>query len=186
MSASLPANHRMADDETDDETLVVSAANGDAGAFARLFDRYHEMIRAFAYRICLGQSDAQDIAQETFIKAARSLASFRGGSSFRTWLYRIATNTGRDWLRGKMRAERLDTALANETPDAGHTEGHAAVAEALLALPENFREAIVLTFYEGMNHAEAARVLGCAETTVSWRVFRAKRKLKQLLSRSHE
>ncbi|MEO6788820.1 MAG: RNA polymerase sigma factor [Chthoniobacteraceae bacterium] len=176
----------MVPDETDDETLVVSASNGDASAFARLFDRYHEMIRAFAYRLCLGQSDAQDIAQETFIKAARSLASFRGGSSFRTWLYRIATNTGRDWLRGKMRAEKLGAALANETPDAGHAEAHAAVAEALRALPDDFRAAIVLTFYEGMSHAEAARVLGCAETTVSWRVFRAKRKLRQLLSRNHE
>jgi RNA polymerase sigma-70 factor (ECF subfamily) len=176
----------MPADEPDDETLIASASHGDASAFVSLFDRYHEMIRAFAYRLCLVQSDAQDIAQETFIKAARSLASFRGGSSFRTWLYRIATNAGRDWLRGKMRAQRLDAALANETPDAAFAEGHAAVAEALRALPENFREAIVLTFYEGMSHAEAARVLGCAETTVSWRVFRAKRKLKQLLSRSHE
>lgn len=176
----------MPPDETDDEMLVVSASNGDATAFATLFDRYHDMIRAFAYRLCLTQSDAQDIAQETFIKAARSLASFRGGSSFRAWLYRIATNTGRDWLRGKMRAEKLDAALANETPYEEAAEGNPAVAEALRALPENFREAIVLTFYEGMNHAEAARVLGCAETTVSWRVFRAKRKLRQLLSRSHE
>lgn len=176
----------MPPDETDDETLVVSASNGDAGAFAILFDRYHEMILAFAYRLCLGQSDAQDIAQETFIKAARSLASFRGRSSFRTWLYRIATNTGRDWMRAKMRSEKLGAALANETPDAGHAGGHPAVAEALLALPENFREAIVLTFYEGMSHAGAARVLGCAETTVSWRVFRAKRKLRQILSHSHE
>jgi RNA polymerase sigma-70 factor (ECF subfamily) len=176
----------MASDETDDNALVAAASNGDASAFASLFDRYHEMIRAFAYRLCLVPSDAQDIAQETFIKAARSLASFRGGSSFRTWLYRIATNAGRDWLRGKMRAQRLDAALANETPDAASAGGHAAVAEALRALPENFREAIVLTFYEGMSHAEAARVLGCAETTISWRVFRAKHKLKQLLSRNHE
>src|SRR5947207_2575076 len=137
----------MAPDEPDDETLAACASNGDAGAFASLFNRYHEMIRAFAYRLCLVQSDAQDIAQETFIKAARSLASFRGGSSFRTWLYRIATNAGRDWLRGKMRAQRLEAALANETPDAASAEGHAAVAEALRALPENFREAIVLTFY---------------------------------------
>ncbi len=180
----------MAPDEPDDETLAASATNGDGGAFARIFDRYHEMIRAFAYRLCLVQSDAQDIAQETFIKAARSIASFRGGSSFRTWLYRIATNTGRDWLRGKMRAEKLGAALADAADDAAPADetsnGHAAVADALRSLPDNLRAAIVLTFYEGMNHAEAARVLGCAETTVSWRVFRAKGKLRQILSRSHE
>lgn len=180
----------MAPDEPDDEALASAAKNGDAAAFARIFDRYHDMIRAFAYRLCLAQSDAQDIAQETFIKAARALPSFRGGSTLRTWLYRIAANTGRDWLRGKMRAEKLGAALANAADDTAAADekpdGHAEVADALRSLPDNLRSAIVLTFYEGMNHAEAARVLGCAETTVSWRVFRAKRKLKQLLSRSHE
>ena len=179
----------MAPDEPDDEALASAAANGDAAAFGRIFDRYHEMIRAFAYRLCLSQSDAQDIAQETFIKAARALPSFRGGSTLRTWLYRIAANTGRDWLRGKMRAQRLDAALAIAADEFAPDEklhDHAEVADALRVLPDDWRAAIVLTFYEGMNHAEAARALGCAETTISWRVFRAKRKLRQFLSRSHE
>lgn len=180
----------MTPDEPHDDTLAASAANGDASAFARIFDRHHEMIRAFAYRLCLSSSDAQDIAQETFIKAARALPSFRGGSTLRTWLYRIATNTGRDWLRGKMRAQKLDAALAltadDATANAASPDSHADVADALRSLPEDLRAAIVLTFYEGMNHAEAARVLGCAETTVSWRIFRAKRKLRAILSRTHE
>ena len=88
-----------------------------------------------------------------------------------------------------MRAQRLDAALAIAADEFAPDEklhDHAEVADALRVLPDDWRAAIVLTFYEGMNHAEAARALGCAETTISWRVFRAKRKLRQFLSRSHE
>ena len=173
--------------ETEEEELIIRAQRDDATAFREIFDRFYPMIHAFCYRSCLDQAQAQDLAQETFIKAARSLGTYRGDASFKSWLYRIAANTTHDWLRQKMRQTQLAEVLrepgmepdpqGNEEPDRSH------VTEALRALPDDLRLAIVLTYYEGMNHAAAAQVLGCAETTVSWRVFRAKRKLKTLLSR---
>lgn len=170
----------MAGDE-DEAQLIARAANGDDEAFAALFQRYYSMIHAFAYRLSLTPSDAQEIAQETFIKAARSLTALGGASSFQSWLYRIARNAAMDLLRSRARRERLtDAVLRTEAP--GTTPDFAPVHDALAALTPSLREAIVLTFFEEMNHAQAAAVLGCAETTISWRVFMAKRKLKKLLS----
>ena len=170
--------------DIEEEELIIRAQRDDAEAFRELFDRFYSMIHAFCYRSCLDQAQAQDLAQETFIKAARSLGKYRGDSTFKAWLYRIATNTTHDWLRQKMRQNRLAEAVAEQWTDNSMVcePDHSRVTEALRALPNDLRLAIVLTFYEGMNHAAAAQVLGCAETTVSWRVFRAKRKLKALLS----
>lgn len=181
MATLAPAPSEKSEDE-----LVARAQADDATAFREIFDRYYPMIHAFCYRSCLDQAQAQDLAQETFIKVARSLRTYRGDSSFKAWIYRIATNTTRDWLRQKMRQSRLAEVLAEpwmEPSPQGCEPDHTRVTEALQSLPDDLRLAIVLTYYEGMNHAEAAQVLGCAETTVSWRVFRAKRKLKTLLSR---
>ena len=180
------ANLAPAQSENTEEELVARAQADDAGAFQELFDRYYPMINAFCYRTCLDQTQAQDLAQETFIKVARSLGTYRADASFRSWIYRIATNTAHDWLRQKMRQNRIVEVLQEpwmESAAEDGSENHLRVAEALQALPGDLRLAIVLTFYEGMNHAAAAQVLGCAETTVSWRVFRAKRKLKTFLSR---
>jgi len=172
-------------EETDAE-LVKSAADGDERAFAELFNRYYSMIHAFAYRLCLCGSDAEDVAQATFIKAARGLRNFRRESSFKNWLYRIAVNAAKDLRRGNAKrmgiAEELE--LAGREPE--RTPDHGRVAEALGSLAEDLRETIVLVYYEEMSHAEVARILGCAEATVSWRVFQAKRRLRKLLKPDRE
>ncbi len=167
------------------EELVSLAQGGDPAAFNELFERFYPMIYAFCYRACLHTAQAQDLAQETLIKATRSLGTYRRDSSFKSWVYQIATNTTRDWLRKQAREERLAEAAADQwiAGSQGPEPEHARLAEALGGLPDDLRLAIVLTFYEGMSHAEAARTLGCAETTVSWRIFRAKQKLKHFLSR---
>jgi RNA polymerase sigma-70 factor (ECF subfamily) len=172
---------RMGTDEGDETQLIERAANGDGDAFTELFNRYYSMIYAFAYRLSLQQADAQEIAQDTFIKAARSLGAFRSASSFKNWLYRIARNSATDWLRHKVRQTKLVESLAEQEREQPTDFSH--LHDALRALPDDLRAAIVLTIYEGMNHAEVADILGCAETTVSWRVFMAKRKLKEILSR---
>lgn len=179
------AAQRYEPKETDEDELISRAQRDEAAAFQELFERFYPMIHAFCYRICLDQAQAQDIAQETFIKAARSLHTYRRESAFKAWLYRIATNASRDWLRQKMRRNRLAEVIAEQWSEKSACVGpdHSRVAEALGALPEQLRLAVVLTFYEGMNHATAAKVLDCAEATVSWRVFRAKQKLRKLLSR---
>ncbi len=181
----------------DDPTLLGLLARGDASAFTTLFERHYPAIHAFAYRLSLCPAEADDIAQETFVQAARALATFRGDSSFKNWLYSIATNKSRDRFRQRARrarlGEQLSTLGAGDDPpaslataaahasDSAATRAHAAVRDALADLSPELREAVALVYYEGLNHAEAARVLGCAESTVSWRIFRAKHKLKKAL-----
>ena len=168
-------------DATPEEPILIRrASEGDTDAFAVLFHRYHAMIHAFAYRLCLDPAEAQDIAQETFIHAARALGSFVGAGKmdgFRPWLYRIALNAARDSLRRRRRRDALGGELASrQTQEERVQTGRSTELEAALAtLPEDLRRAFVLVFYEDLTHAQAAAVLGCAETTVSWRVFRAKR-----------
>ncbi len=100
-------------DEIDEAGLIQSAAGGDAEAFTELFNRYYAMIHAFAYRLTLCGSDAGDVAQETFIKAARALPGFRRESSFKNWLYRIALNAAEDLRRRNARHSRLAGELAS-------------------------------------------------------------------------
>jgi len=171
----------MSPEQGSDTELVAGALAGDTEAFTALFERYYSMIYAFAYRLCFNKEDAQDVAQETFVRAARSLGSFEKKASFKPWLYRIAVNASHDANRSLKRKERVAGVLAGVEEEQERLPDFSGLHRALEALPENLREAVALVFFEGMNHATAAQVLGCAETTVSWRIFTAKRKLKRLL-----
>ena len=170
----------MTDDE-DDRILLERASAGNEPAFESLFRRHYDAVRAFVFRICLDSGAADDIAQETFIKAARSLGKFRGETAFRNWLFRIAMNATRDWQRSAIRS-RLATEEMAERTASHHAADFGRIHEALAALTEDLRHAVALVYYEELSHAESARILGCAEATVSWRIFRAKRQLKKLLS----
>ena len=172
----------------EDPDLLGLVVEGNAAAFDALFHRYYPAIHAFAYRLALCPAEADDIAQDTFVQAARSIASFRGDASLKNWLYTIATNKSRDRRRQHVRRVLLGEELARLTDiestsfhSTTERAAHAAVREALAGLSFDLREAIALVYYEGLNHAEAARILCCAESTVSWRVFRAKHKLKKAL-----
>lgn len=169
--------------DEDDSLLCERARGGCELAFSTLFHRYYSALHAFVFRLCLDAAGAEDIVQEAFIKAARSLPVFRGEASFRNWLYRIAMNTTRDWQRSMIRQEQASEELALQAGDAQaeRTADFGPVHEALAALSDEMRHAVVLVYYEGLNHAQAAKILGCAETTVSWRIFRARRQLKSLL-----
>jgi len=166
-----------------DGELVRQSQAGDPAAFEALVCRYQRMIDALAYRMSGSQADAADLAQETFIRAYRQLHTFRAEAKFSSWLYRIGINTCLNWRKSAARRDRLHREFA-EQPDTGPVEPDprtAQVQAALMQLPAKQRAAIILTVYEELNHAEAARVLGCSETTVSWRVFRARRQLKEWL-----
>jgi len=174
---------RIENEDVPEAPLVSGAQSGDARSFELLFARYYDMIHAFAYRVCLVETDADDIAQETFIRAARGISSYRGAASFKNWLYRIAHNALMDWGRQTARQQdkqaqfsaELESRAQSRTPD------YSDVHSALNQLSPDLREAVALVYFEEMNHREAAEALGCAETTVSWRIFRAKRALKKLL-----
>jgi RNA polymerase sigma-70 factor, ECF subfamily len=167
--------------DADEAQLIENAASGDAGAFAELFNRHYSMIHAFAYRLSLSSTDAQDVAQETFIKAAQSIGSFRRETSFKNWLYRIAVNASRDLHRRRVRESRVTDELTAGQQSEAREADFGEVHEALGTLATELRQAIVLVYYEGLNHAQAARVCGCAEATISWRLFIAKRTLKSVL-----
>ena len=175
----------MADADAD---LVLQSQTGDPAAFEALMRNHQHMVHSLTYRMTGSLTDAEDLAQETFIRAYEQIGEFRGASKFSTWLYRIAVNTCLNWRQSEARRFQLQARAAGEI-SAWHGGGEYSPADqanevqaALLKLPTKQRAAIVLTIYDGLNHAEAAHVLGCSETTVSWRVFTAKRKLKRLLT----
>ena len=169
-----------------DFELLDRAGRGDAEAMENLFERHYTMVYRLAWRWCGVRDDAEDIAQETFVKLVRKLATFRRRSSFKTWLYRIALNTARDFGRSRgarlSREEEYDEE-GGHNPGTGPVDGTAAgrLREALDSLPAAQREAVLLVFSEGMSHREASDVLGCSEVTVSWRIFRARARLKTFL-----
>ncbi len=160
--------------------LVHLAGRGDEAAFSELFRRYYERLRAFAWRNVFDSQAAEDIVQETFIRTARQIHTLRDGRAFEGWLFRITANLSRDHLRSRVSHEKKIAAAALESP-ACHDGGSHRVELALQSLPAAQREAVALVFYEGCNHAEAARRLGCAEATISWRIMLAKRALKKIL-----
>ncbi len=177
--------------EGEEVEWVRRSRAGDTEAFAALVKQYQQMIDALTWRMTGSLADAQDLAQETFIQAYHNLDQFEDRSKFSTWLYRIAVNKCLNWRKSMGRRSQLhekwateserETSIKSHGSDAGQSAQADAIQKALLKLPAEQRAAIVLTVYEEMNHAEAARVLGCSETTISWRVFQARRKLKQWL-----
>ena len=176
----LKERNKMDDDE---RTWVLRSKDGDHDAFESLIVLHQRMIHALTFRMTGSTADAEDVAQETFVRAFEQLHQFRGDASFSSWLYRIAVNTCLNWRKRELRRRQLQE---HWEPPAQHDALNESmvrqVQDALMKLPAKQRAAIVLTVYDGLNHAEAARILDCSETTVSWRVFAARRKLKRLLA----
>jgi RNA polymerase sigma-70 factor, ECF subfamily len=179
--------HCMADA---DEDLVLQSQNGNTSAFEALVRNHQQMIHALTFRMTGSLADAEDLAQETFIRAYEQIYSFNCGSKFSTWLYSIAVHACLNWRRNEARRSQAHANCAGEML-AQNSESEISPAEnemaqqaqtAMIKLPPKQRAAIVLTIYNGLNHAEAAKILRCPETTVSWRVFAAKRKLKRWLA----
>ncbi len=174
-----------------DQELVTQSQTGDTTAFAKLVANHQRMIHSLTFRMTGSLADAEDLAQETFIRAYEQIGNFRGTAKFSTWLYRIAMNTCLNWKQSEVRRFQLHANCANEMLAQQTNEENSApesavnlqVQAALLKLPAKQRAAIVLTIYDGLNHAEAAQILGCSETTVSWRVFSARQKLKTWLTK---
>jgi len=173
---------------SDDESkLVEQSLAGDPEAYAALVSRYQNMIRAMTFRMTGSLDDAEELAQDAFLRAYRQLGTFSGGARFSTWLCKIAINLSLDWRRRENRRDDIHSQWAAEvipedSPGNGFPdELSRRVQDALNKLPAKQRAAIVLTIYENQSHAEAANTLGCTEATISWRVFAARQKLKRIL-----
>jgi len=170
----------------DDELICIQKSlAGDTEAFAALVKEYQKMILAMAFRMTGSLDDAEDLAQETFLRAFRQLNSFRAESKFSTWLCQIAMNLSLNWRaregrRGDIHSQWAENAIT-DSPGDFPDELSQRVQRALDRLPPKQRAAIVLTVYENRSHAEAAKLLSCTEAAISWRVFAARQKLKHLL-----
>src|ERR1022692_2645300 len=175
--------------------LVRRAQSGDLEAYDELVKRYQERIYATVYHMTSNHEDANDLAQDSFIKAFQALKSFKGGSSFYTWLYRIAVNKTINFL--KQRKNRTHMSLndidfnAEHDPDlmaliseqtprraAGLTELQEKLNEALLKLSEHHRLVVVLHDVQGLSHEEIAKVMECNVGTVRSRLFYARQQLQ--------
>jgi RNA polymerase sigma-70 factor, ECF subfamily len=162
---------------------LVQSPKGDHAAFEALIREHQRMIYSLCYRMSGSAADAEDLAQETFIQAYQHLDAFRGEAGVWTWLYRIAVNLCLNWRKREQRRVHAHQEWSEQEPstpgeNAGRTQQ---VQEALLKLAPKQRAAVILTTYDGLTHAEAAAALDCSETTVSWRLFAARAKLKRLL-----
>lgn len=166
--------------------LVRQASSGDEEAFSRLFDLYFDRIRAFAYRITLNYEMAEDVAQESFIRAARHMDGLRDGKAFEAWIFRICGNMAKDHLRSAAAyASRLRSTremAAESAPGSSSDHVSEKVHHALNTLSPDQRQAVALVFFENFSHAEAAKRVGCAESTISWRIFLAKKTLRKCLT----
>jgi RNA polymerase sigma-70 factor, ECF subfamily len=175
------------DGSYNESKLIEQSLSGDPEAYAALVNQHQKMIRAVAFRMTGSLDDAEELAQDAFLRAYQRLGSFDGGSKFSTWLCKIATNLSVDWRRRESRREEVHSkwatdAISENSPDGGFPdELSRRVQDALNRLPTNQRAAIVLTVYENQSHSEAAKNLGCTEATISWRVFSARQKLKRWL-----
>ena len=143
------------------------------------------MVYSVAYKWCGNREQAEDVTHDVFIKLARTIGQFRFGSAFTTWLYRIVVNTtknvhARHQLQTERYAQYSDITMQHE-PASQETTIAAQQAFALLdSLPQKHKQAVLLVLCEGLSHKEAADISGCAETTISWRLFQAKKQLKKL------
>ena len=182
---------RMA--QPDEPNWIQNSLAGDTEAYAAIVKEHQKMVHAVAFRMTGSLADAEDLTQETFLRAFRQIDSFRGESKFSTWLCQIAVNLGLNWCARENRRDDIHSEWAADAISENDSRGgfpdelSRRVQNALDRLPAKQRAAIVLTIYENQTHAEAAKTLNCTEATVSWRVFTARQKLKRLLKGiSHE
>jgi len=173
--------------EDTDENLIKRACNGDSDAFSSLISRHYTMIFKVAYKWCGTQEDAEDIAQEVSIKLAKNLDKFDFKSKFTTWLYRVVMNTAKDCQRKNNRKEGRelpmfeDVSFASEEPTPDQKVAMQEVLQEVHNLSDTLKEAVLLVCWEGLTHKEAADILECKESTVSWRIHEARKQLEPLL-----
>jgi RNA polymerase sigma-70 factor (ECF subfamily) len=186
--------------ETDRE-LVEAARSGNADAFGKLVRRHQKRVFRLAVHLLRNGAEAEDVVQETFVRAYGAIDRFDGRSEPFTWLYRIAVNLSLNAIRARRTSRnagttddpRIEAILVERRPGMADParqttdrELATALCEGIDALSETLRTTLVLVTIDGMSHAEAASVLGCPEGTVAWRIHEARKKLREFLtSRGH-
>jgi RNA polymerase sigma-70 factor (ECF subfamily) len=182
--------------ETEDRELIRKVAEGQEQAFAELMGRYAPRIFGFAFRLCGQRQDAEDLVQDTFMSALRSISQFQGKSSFSTWLYTIAAHRCQRMRRLKSGEPKRKASLeamaeagqalpASQQQDILEHLGSQQARQRLLAeipkLPQEFKKVLVLRDLEGQDTAATAKILGITQAAVKSRLHRARMELKRRL-----
>lgn len=178
--------------------LVEKARGGDEEAFGELVKMYHQRVYNLAYGMVNNAEDAAELAQQTWVKVWNKLGSFKEDAKFFTWVYRVASNTGLDFLRHKARLREdalvdgvepavnpdLDRAASqNPRPDRemAQSEIRAVFEESLESLSPDHRTALILREVDGLSYEEIARIMRCRKGTVMSRIFYARKKMQEKL-----
>lgn len=186
--------------ENEDTADMERLAAGHAAALNSLIERHSERLFHFLIRLLQNESDAEDLAQESFVRVYQHRSRFDSRQKFSTWLYAIASNLARDRFRWRARhpqvsldaeSEETGGALADRLPEQTPSpsqsmeafERTAAVREAVAALPEDLRLPLVLAEYEERGQAEIAQILDCSVKAVEMRIYRARQQLRTRLQR---
>jgi len=181
-----------------DRELVDQARNGDANAFGTLVRRYQRRIFRLAFHLVRTGAEAEDVTQETFVRAYQALDRFDGRSEPFTWLYRIAVNLSLNSIRARKSSRnstpsddpRIEALLTETRPSQGGDPAAAsqqrelatALCDGIDALSDTLRTTLILVCIDGLAHDDASKILGCPEGTVAWRVHEARRKLREYLA----
>ena len=180
-----------------DEELVARSIGGDMESFNQLVVRWERPIYALAYRVIGREEDARDVCQETFLRAFRSINGFRGQAKFSSWLYRIALNLCRDWIRRERRSPTVQAPEGVDVIELAAEQGPVEsiedlvsrrdvgrhVAVAMQALSDDQRTAIILKEYQGLTFQEIADLLGCPLSTVKTRLYQGLTVLRRELEK---
>ena len=181
-----------------DELLLRRAQSGDPEAFEQLIGPLEQLVWRICWHYTGNREAAEDCGQETMIRIWRNLESYRGDCALESWIYRIAANCCMDYLRKKKRDQSVSMEPLREQgfdpadPSPGtedrvvSVDEHQRLRKAITQLPDEQREALILTQLEKISYEEAAQMLGVSEGTVKSRVNRAKARLKEILSEERE
>lgn len=179
-----------------DRDLVDRARQGDVEAFGQLVRRHQQRIHRLAIHMLRDRAEAEDVTQETFIRAYQALARFDGRSEPYTWLYRIAVNLSLNTIRSRKSSrtsaedprleavvsETRPSAMADPPGDAQRKQEYVALCEGIDALSETLRTTLILVCIDGKSHEEVGTILGAPEGTIAWRVHEARRKLREFMA----
>jgi len=181
-----------------DEDLIAAVLAGSEEAFRQLIERYQDRVTRLLMRFVRDRFAVEDLLQEVFVKVFRKLHTFNQESALYTWIYRISVNAATDHLdrQGRRRLRLVeDVALVESDEHDPDQEGPAGplmaaelrrvTREVLDTLPEKYRTILILREYEDLSYTEMSRVLGCSIGTVESRLFRARKRFKEALERSH-
>ena len=171
----------------DDRQAIAACQQGEREAFDRLVERYQRDVYRLCYRYVNNHQDANDMAQDVFLKAYRAIGRFRGDSSFSTWLYRIAVNTCLNFRAARrVPQDELSDQIADGGASAAErlhqAQRSAEVRRAVSRLPEKQRATLILKIYQDLTHEEVAGILGSSVGTVKANLFHALANLKKLLT----